>query len=43
MSQRREVIIQQDVPDDKSVYHVIDSVELDENNFWKGKIFLVKT
>ena len=34
------VIIQQDVPDDKSVYHVIDSVELDENNFWKGKIFL---
>lgn len=34
------VIIQQDVPDDKSVYHVIDSVELDENNFWKGKFFL---
>jgi ABC-type cobalamin/Fe3+-siderophores transport system ATPase subunit len=34
------VKIQESKPDDKSVYQVIDSVELNEENFWKGKICL---
>jgi predicted ATPase len=33
------VKIQQDKPDDKSVYQVIDNVVLSENNFWNGTIF----
>jgi predicted ATPase len=32
------VKIQQDKPDDKSVYQVIDKVVLSENDFWKGTI-----
>jgi len=32
------VKIQESKPDDKSVYQVIDCIELNEDTFWKGKI-----
>jgi predicted ATP-dependent endonuclease of OLD family len=34
------VKIQQTKPDEKNLYQVIDSIELDEDEFWRGTIYL---
>ena len=34
------VKIQTTKPDEKNIYQVIDSIALDEDDFWHGKIFL---
>lgn len=34
------VRIQRTKPDEKSIYQVIESINLDEDKFWRGKIFL---